>query len=220
MNPLKKFATDYGMLLSFSALFLVCLAGQTYAGWLAYDHTRADYGQVAIGYRQYVRTGNFLEGMFANWQAALLQLGALILLGVYLRTRGAAHSIRPEKSAKAQWREERRKDKSRSKRTRSWLYRNSLSTAFLGLFAICFVLHLLSGAAAYNEQRALIHRPPLSVGAFFVSSQFWFATMQTWEAEFMAIGVYITLSIFLRQEGSPESKPVGSRNETTGRTNE
>lgn len=219
MKKLRQFVTDNSLLLLFLFLFLAFLIGQTFAGAMAYNHMRGNHGLMAVGYWQYVTTGNFLEGVFSNWQAALLQLGSLIIFAVFLRTRGAAHSIKPEKTAKQQKAEERRKNKSRSKRTQSWIYRNSLSLAFMTLFTVCFVLHLLSGTAAYNEQRALTHQPPISVGAFFGSSRFWFATMQTWQAEFMAIGLYVALSIFLRQEGSPESKPVGSRNDTTGETN-
>jgi hypothetical protein len=219
VKKLKKLWNDYGLLLTFTALFVVFLIGQSFAGMLAYNHTLRNHALAEVGYWRYLTTGNFLEGMFANWQAALLQLGALILFAVFLRTRGAAHSIRPEKTAKQQRAAERRKSMSRSKRARGWVYRNSLSIAFLGLFAVCFALHLLSATSAYNEQRALQHLAPIGVGTFSLSPRFWFLTMQTWEAEFMAIGLYVALSIVLRQEGSPESKPVESRNETTGETN-
>jgi len=64
-----------------------------------------------------------------------------------------------------------------------------------------------------------MHQPPIGLGAFAVSSTFWFETTQTWEAEFMAIGLYIFLSIYLRQEGSPESKPVDAGDNDTGETN-
>lgn len=219
MKRLKNFFKDYGLVVVFGALFVVFLIAQALSGMLAYNHTRAAHGLPVVSYWRYTTTGNFLEGMFANWQAALLQLGALILFAVFLRTKGAPHSIKPEKSAKQLKAEERRKQKSRPKRAKSWIYRNSLSLAFMGLFLACFVLHLLAATSAYNEQGALTHRAPVSVASYFASSRFWFQTFQTWEAEFMAIGLYVTLSIFLRQEGSPESKPVDSKNNSTGETN-
>lgn len=157
----------------------------------------------------------FLQGVFSNWQAALLQLGSLIIFGVYLRQRGAPHSRKlgtprnPNPQGKSLWRGKKRE----------WLRRNSLSLAFFSLFLLTFLLHLLSGAASYNQQRAYSHLPPLSVSAFFVSSTFWFSTFQTWQAEYMAIALYILLSVFLRQEGSPESKPVGAPNTATGNPN-
>jgi hypothetical protein len=213
MSTLKKFISEHGLLLIFVLLFLVFLIGEAFFGAAAYNDARAAHGFVQVSYWRYVCTGNFLQGMFANWQAAILQLGALIIFGVFLRERGAAHSLKPGRAAK------------KSRRTASgkradWFYRNSLSLAFVLLFLVTFVLHVLSGTSAYNEQLALLHRPPLSVIAFFVSPKFWFSTLQTWEAEFMAIALYIFLTIFLRQEGSPESKPVAAKDSDTGKTNE
>ena len=49
--------------------------------------------------------------------------------------------------------------------------------------------------------------------------QFWATTLQTWQAEYLAIAVHIVLTIFLRQQNSPESKPVEASNETTGKAN-
>ncbi|HUY80167.1 MAG TPA: DUF6766 family protein [Acidobacteriaceae bacterium] len=221
MKKLKKFIADNSLLLVFIFLFLGFLAGQVFSGAAAYNDTRAVHGLPGIGYWCYVATGNFLQGVFANWQAAILQLGSLILFSVFLRARGAAHSIDPDKpreKTRSRWSLGRSRTRASGK-TASWLYRNSLSIAFTVLFFAAFILHLLSGAAAYNEQLALSHRPPLSVAAFFVSSQFWFSTLQTWEAEYMAIALYIFLTIFLRQEGSPESKPVEAKDSDTGKAN-
>lgn len=219
MNKIKKVFADHGLLIVLTLLFVVFLVAQTFSGLWAYNGTRAAQGLSDLGYWQYVTTGNFLDGVFANWQAALLQLGALILFGIFLRQRGAAHSIKPGKRRRRQ-KLAKKWGNSPAAKLLARLYANSLSLAFLLLFLVCFVLHLFAGNAANNEQRALLHQPPLSAGGFFLSSQFWFLTMQTWEAEFMAIALYVALTIFLRQEGSPESKPVDATNDTTGVTNE
>ena len=60
---------------------------------------------------------------------------------------------------------------------------------------------------------------PVSIGFYFVTATCWYKMIQTWQAEFFGIGIYIVLSIFLRQEGSAESKPTDSSNEATGETN-
>jgi len=244
MKKFRKLFSDHGLLLIFIFLFLAFLVGQTLSGLSMYNGTQAAHGLPAVGYWRYVRTGNFLEGVFANWQAAILQLGSLIIFGIFLRERGAAHSLKPGEPAKVgksaqpdkpsgSWARHRHpaqafsksqkrsggNKKSSSAKSPSWLYRNSLSIAFVVLFAAAFLLHLFSGVAAYNEHLALSRRAPLSAAQFFVSSKFWFETFQTWEAEYMAIALYIFLTIFLRQEGSPESKPVGSSNRDTGEVN-
>ena len=195
------------------ALFIVFLLGQTFSGLALDNDTRVFYGLTKIGYWEYVRTGTFLQGVFSNWQAAILQLGSLIILGVYLHQRGAPHSRRS-----VQFGHPERKGK-RFPPGDAWIRRNSLSLVFFGLFVVAFWIHLVSGAAAYNQTRAYLHQPPLSVAAFSVSAKFWFSTFQTWQAEYMAIALYVLLSIFLRQEGSPESKPVESSNRETGNPN-
>ena len=100
------------------------------------------------------------------------------------------------------------------------MYANSLSLAFFAMFAATFVLHVVFGDWKFDEDQALRHLPPASLGSYAVSSSFWFSVFQCWEAEFSAIAIYIVLSIFLRQEHSPESKPVGASNEQTGGANE
>ena len=219
MKRLQRFLHDHGLLLMFILLFVVCLLGQLITGMHAFNHSRAIHGLPRIGYWRYAGTGNFLQGMFANWQAAILQLGSLIVLSVFLRARGAAHSIDPNKHPRTRQTSKRSNGTRRGKQS-SWFYRNSLSLAFAALFLVTFVLHLYSGTKAYNEQRVWTHQPPVSAAAFSVSSTFWFTTLQTWEAEYMAIALYIFLSIFLRQEGSPESKRVDARDSDTGKTNE
>lgn len=195
-------------------LFVGFLLAQSFSGLSLFNHTRAAHGLGEIGYWKYVRTGTFLQGMFSNWQAAILQLASLIIFGVYLHQRGAPHSRKSISFGHPEHREKRWPgDK------HGWLRRNSLSLTFVVLFVAGFFLHLFSGAAAYNQQRAYSHQPPLSTLAFSTSAKFWFTTFQTWEAEYMAIALYILLSIFLRQEGSPESKPVEASNKDTGDPN-
>ena len=96
------------------------------------------------------------------------------------------------------------------------VYENSLSLALFGMFALSFVLHLLGGTAAYNEEQALHGAPPVSVGEFLVNPQFWFQSMQNWQSEFLAVGVLVVFSIFLRQRGSTQSKPVEEPHAKTG----
>lgn len=208
---MRQWLKDHGLSLAFASLFVVALLGQSVAGHSSYNSTRSLYGLPAVGYLEYLQTGNFLDGIFTNWQAAILQLGTLIVLGRKLREKGAAHSLKPQA--------EERQKKDEDGKDRPWAYRNSLSLAFTALFGILFIAHLIFGAKELNERLALIHQPPIAAGQYIVSNAFWFANCQTWEAEFAAIAIYVVLSVFLRQQGSPESKPVDSRDDQTGETN-
>jgi hypothetical protein len=210
---MSRWFEDHSLSLSFAALFIATIAGQSIAGHGSYNSTRDLYGLGAVDYVAYLRTGNFLDGIFANWQAALLQLGCLIVFGKELREKGAAHSRKPKE-------EEGNKTGSKEEgKDRPWIYRNSLSLAFAVLFGMSFTAHLCFGTMKYNERLQMMHRPSISQGSYSVTSAFWFSNLQTWEAEFAAIAIYVVLSIFLREQGSPESKPVNSSKKETGETN-
>jgi hypothetical protein len=215
-SGLKKAISDDSMSIMLFSLFLICLIGQGFSGWLAYNHSLQAGHFREIALVAYLGTGNFLDGIFSNWQAAVLQLAVLITFGSVLRQKGAAHSRKtePPNHRKIDWKLGFRPT------VNEWLYANSLSLAFFGIFATTFVLHGLFGQWKYNENQMLRHLAPISFSSYTGSSSFWFSVLQCWEAEFSAIGLYIVLSIFLRQENSPESKPVDASDAQTGGENE
>ena len=172
----------------------------------------AAHGLVPIDYWHNLSTGAFLEGLASNWQAAFLQLASLIAFSGFLYQRGAPHSRDPLKAKS-------RKEKRKGARRFTWVYRNSFFLAFLLLFAVSLALHIVFGAKAYNEERAFTGQPAISIAAFLLSAKFWSSTLQTWQAEYLAIVLFVMLSVYLRQQGSAESKPTTSRNQTTGAVN-
>jgi len=211
MQRLVRAITDNSLTIILFVLFVVCISGDSFAGWRLQNETLATHGQASIGFGQFLLTGVFLEGLASNWQAAVLQLGSLILFSSFLFQRGAPHSLNPHKAKHEEgW---------RKAGHFTWFYRHSLVLAFLLLFLLSIALHVVFGDKAYNEARALAGQPPFSIGAFILSAQFWAITLQTWQAEYLAIALYIVLTIFLRQQDSPESKPVESSNKATGEAN-
>jgi len=231
MDRIRRLVRDNGLSLAFSGLFMLFLAGQSAAGFFLFNQHRSEHGLPQIGYVKFIGSGTFFEAVSSNWQAAVLQLFALITFGMILYQKGAPHSRKPERTrskAPAGPRSSEtpavsggsRKAGSARANAPDWLYRNSLGLAFGALFACTFALHVASGTQDYNEQRRLIGQPPVSVGAYLVSPDFWSTTLEVWQAEFFAIAAYMILSIYLRQEGSPESKPVSAPDEATGQANE
>lgn len=192
------------------------LVGQVFTGYIYNNQTLSAYGRNPQTLSQWLGSGSLLDGIFANWQAAVLQLGALILGGAFLHQQGASHSRRTTQGGHRPSEKQVQDEKRRT----PWVYRNSLSLAFLFLFLASFTLHVFMGMAAYNQQLALAHQAPLSLVQYMYSGEFWFKTFQTWEAEFVAIFFFLILSIFLRQERSAESKPTDADNKDTGDTNE
>ncbi|WP_260477613.1 DUF6766 family protein [Nonomuraea sp. WAC 01424] len=113
-------------------------------------------------------------------------------------------------------------------RVRKWLKENPLSPAFLVMFLLAvggqaagavFVLSWLAqsvaGQAAYNAVRLGDLRDPVSWGQYVTSAEFWNRSLQNWQSELLAVLSMVVLSIYLRQRGSPESKPVGAPHAAT-----
>ena len=96
-------------------------------------------------------------------------------------------------------------------RARTLLRENGLLLACLGLFAVFFAswaLHALGGVNAFNDEQVQHGEAAISLWRYLTTSQFWFESMQNWQSEFIAVAAIVGLSIFLRQRGSAESKPV------------
>ena len=96
------------------------------------------------------------------------------------------------------------------------IYENSLSIALVLLFLLSFALHAAGGAREYSQDQIEHGKPPVSTLEYICTSRFWFESFQNWQSEFMSVGAMVVLSIFLRQKGSPESKPVDAASDETG----
>lgn len=197
--------------LVFLILFLASLVGTGISGLHSYNQQLIHHNQPIIGFTEYLKTGTFLDGIFVNWQAAILQLGSLIFFGAFLYQKGASHSRDPEEDSKMKRKLERIGG--------SWLYRNSFTLAMGAVFIASFLAHVFFGTKAQNETLMLSDQPPVTVHDFIRSGTFWFKTLQAWEAEFIAIFIFLVFSIFLRQQNSAESKPVLADNDETGEVN-
>lgn len=201
-------------LVSFGA-FLVFLIGQSVAGWLAHNEELTQLGLAELGYLAYLGSGHFVEATMENWESEFLQMGCYVLLTAVLVQRGSPESNPPDQPP-----DDDPTDPKQVKpdspgpvhRGGVWLaiYQHSLSIVLLGLFVFSFVLHLLGATAEENVQRQADGESPLSVGEFLRTSQFWFQSLQNWQSEFLAVGVLIVGTIFLRQRGSAQSKKVAA----------
>jgi hypothetical protein len=84
------------------------------------------------------------------------------------------------------------------------------------IFLASWLVQSVAGWAAYNETRLQRLQDPVGWGSYLVNADFWARTLQNWQSEFLAVGSMAVLSIYLRQRGSPESKPVGQPHHSTG----
>ncbi len=67
-----------------------------------------------------------------------------------------------------------------------------------------------------NVENLAKGRPAETLMEYMSGSRFWFESMQNWQSEFLSVLSIVVLSIFLRQKGSPESKPVDAPDSETG----
>lgn len=212
-----------GLSIVLGFFLLICLAGQAVSGHMEYNEDQREHGQPAVSFSTYLTTGHFLEATMENWESEFLQMFAFVILTAFLFQKGSAESKKLDEKEPV----DRDPRKSRNKKDAPWpvrkggliltLYENSLSLIFLLLFIASFVLHAIGGAAEYNqEQREHGIASTVSTLEFIGTSRFWFESLQNWQSEFLAVAAMVIFSIFLRQRGSPESKPVDSPHSQTG----
>ena len=210
------------LLLSFFLFFATFLVGQSVTGHHVYNADQEEHGEPAISMQEYLTTGHFLEATMENWESEFLQMGAYVLLTVWFRQKGSAESkkLAEEEAVDKDPLEDVRPDSPwpvrRGKGIVLTLYKNSLSLAFFVLFATAFTLHVVGGAHEYSAEQQAHGGTPVSTSEFLRTAQFWFQSLQNWQSEFLAVGSMAVLSIYLRQRGSPESKPVGAPHTATG----
>lgn len=220
---MRLFLRNNGLSIVILGVFLALMVGQSITGHLQHNEDQKDHGQPTVGYVGYLGTSHFLEATMENWESEFLQMLAFVVLTTFLYQKGSAESKDPDEAEAV----DKHPAKSRHKKNAPWpvrkggfilkLYENSLSLAFLLLFLVSFVLHAVGGAGEYNQDQAAHGiRQHVSTVGYMTTSRFWFESLQNWQSEFLAVGSMVVLTIFLRQKGSAESKPVESPHSQTG----
>lgn len=204
-----KVFRENGLTLALLALFAMSIAGQAWFGWRAALEQLAQHGQRAQPLLAYLGGGDFLSSLFENWESEFLQMSAYVVLTAYLFQRGSAESLDPDHPG--------RKDDEPQPGVWGWVHAHSLGLALAALFLTSFTLHLIYSADhAAEEARQHGGSGGPTLFEHLGDAQFWFESFQNWQSEFLSTAVLVVLSIFLRQKGSPESKPVRAPNADTG----
>jgi hypothetical protein len=99
---------------------------------------------------------------------------------------------------------------------RTAIYSNSLLIAMAVIFVGSWFAHSVTGWTEFNGEQLTHGESEASWWTYVGSSTFWESTFQNWQSEFLAVGSFVVLAVFLRQRGSPESKPVGASHRATG----
>jgi len=220
---MRRFLRDNSLSLVFFAIFLAALVGQSFAGLARENEQLAQHGRPAVGYVDFVTSSSFLVDVAENWQSEFLQFFLFILATIWLVQRGSPESKQPGDEGVGSDEEQlvgvhARSDSPRWARVggvRTWVYSNSLLLLMGAIFALSWFAQSLGGLVVANEENAQHGTAAIGWLEYVLSSDFWNRTLQNWQSEFLAVGAMVAFSIYLRQRGSSESKPVGTPHHVT-----
>ena len=214
MSTIRRLLWENGLALVLLAMFFVTWGGQIATGMLVHNQDQREHGQPEVSLGEYLTSGAFVEATAENWESEFLQMATFVLLTIWLRQKGSAESKKLEGEEDVD--EDPREHSSdpdapwpvRKGGFILWLYSNSLSIAFLLMFLVCFIAHAWGGAIEFSEEQMTHGEPPVTLVQYLGTSRFWFESFQNWQSEFLSIAAMVLLTVWLRQHGSPESKPV------------
>jgi hypothetical protein len=210
--------------LGFGTAFLVVLAVQAIAGHAEFNQQLAVDGLQQIGFGSYVTSSDFAVDVTENWQSEYLQFFLYVFGTVWLLQRGSPeskelHKAGPESDREQRVGEHAGPDSPSWARKQDWrqaVFSRSLGVVMAALFVLSWLAQSIAGVAAYDEQRLRQLQAPISWGEYLISADFWSRSLQNWQSELLAVASMAILSVYLRQRGSPESKPVGAAHASTG----
>lgn len=217
---MKKFFYDNSLSIVFFLLFALAMVGQIYFGLQEYNKDLEDWGGQMVNLSAYLTSGHFFEATFENWESEFLQMALLVWFTIFLRQKGSSESKKIDKFNEVD------REPSPTRKGAPWAvrkgglwlkaYNNSLTISLFILFLLSFALHIYGSLKDANVENALRGKPLDSVSSYMSSSRLWFESFQNWQSEFLSIFAIIVLSIFLRQKGSSQSKPVDASHDETG----
>ena len=225
-STLRRALHDNGLALVFGALFLLTLLGQAISGLAQFNDQQIANGAEAVSFARYITSSSFAVDVVENWQSEYLQFFLYIFGTVWLVQRGSSESKDVEKAGPESDEEQligphARPDSPRWARFGDWrttLFSRSLGIVMGTIFVLCWVAQSVAGWAAFNADQLASRQDPVTWLGYLAEPEFWNRTLQNWQSEMLAVGSMAILGVYLRQRGSPESKPVGAAHADTGET--
>jgi uncharacterized protein DUF6766 len=220
---LSRFLRDNSLSIFFGLLFLATLGGEAIAGHIAYNADQAAHHDNAISLGRYLTSSNFGQAVMENWQSEYLQFLLFILATVWLVQRGSPESKPVEEAGTESDRKQRiggwaGRGAPKWARVGDWrtaIFGNSLLIVMGAIFLLSLFAQSVTGWNVYNEDQLAHHSAEVSWLTYVGTASFWEQALQNWQSELLAVGSMSIFAVFLRQRGSPESKPVGARHDET-----
>jgi Domain of unknown function (DUF6766) len=217
-TELRRFVRDNSLSIFFGALFLGALVGQAIAGHIAFNNDQLAHGEGPVSLWGYVTSSAFGNAVLENWQSEYLQFTLMMMATIWLLQRGSPESKDLDEAGLESEREQKIGSSAlrsspfwaRTGGVRTALYSNSLLIVMALIFFGSWFGQSITGWRDYNDNQRTHHEATVSYTGYLTNADFWEATLQNWQSEFLAVGSFAVFAIYLRQRGSPESKRVGA----------
>jgi hypothetical protein len=221
---MRRFLKHNGLSIFFLVLFLAALVLQAFAGHADFNEDQLRHGNPEMSLGRYVVSSQFGVAVLENWQSEYLQFTLFILMTVWLLQRGSPESKPLQKGGRESDEAQKVGDHAapdsprwaRVRGIRRLLYENSLLIVMAAIWVGSWFGQSITGVNEYNADRLDHHQLAVSWSDYLTRPDFWEKTLQNWQSEFLAVGSMAILAVYLRQRGSPESKPVGAPHHATG----
>ena len=223
---MRRLLTLNGLSLAFGGLFLASLVGQALAGVADVNDQRLSEGLEPVSLLGFVTSSSFAVDVMENWQSEYLQFFLYVFATVWLVQLGSAESKEPHKTG-MESDEDQQVGEHAGEDSPAWVraggFRTSVFSRSLGLlmgalFLLTWAASSVAGWAAYNAEQLGQRQDPVSWVGYLGEADFWNRSFQNWQSEMLAVGSMAVFAVYLRQRGSPESKPVGATHADTGQT--
>ncbi|WP_212987165.1 DUF6766 family protein [Actinoplanes auranticolor] len=221
---MRRFVRENSLGLVFGLLFLVVLVGQAFAGQADFNQRQLTEGLPEVSLGRYLTSASFATDVAENWQSEYLQFFLYTFFTVWLLQKGSPESKSLDEAGRESDREQKVGEYATDAsptwaRARGWRLRllsNSLGLVMGLIFLGSWLAQSIAGVAAFNEEQLGDLQDPVSWARYVREPEFWNRTLQNWQSELLAVASIAILAIYLRQRGSPQSKPVGAAHTDTG----
>jgi hypothetical protein len=218
-----RFLRENSLSLFFLVIFLATLVAQAFVGHADFNHQQLAHQGDPVSLSAYVVSSSYAVDVMENWQSEYLQFTLFIFATVWFVQRGSPESKKVDQAG-TESDEEQKIGRHADERSPKWarvgglrtaLYSNSLVIVMTTIWLLSWLAQSITGRIAYNADQFDHHLTGVSWTQYVLTPDFWNRTLQNWQSEFLAVGSMAVLAIYLRQRGSPESKPVGAAHSDT-----
>jgi hypothetical protein len=221
---MRRFIRDHSLSLFFLVLFLAALVGQAIAGHILHNEDAIAHHDATIGFWRYVTSSDFGNAVMENWQSEYLQFMLFMLATIWLIERGSPESKEPGKQGTETLKEQKigehaqeaSPEWAKPRGVKTFVYSNSLLIVMTVVFLGSWFAQSVTGWTKFNAEQVDHHQATVSWLGYIGSADFWQATLENWQSEFLAVGSFVAITVYLRQRGSSQSKPVGAPHDATG----